>query len=113
MNDPVAVFNNLRDLYLRYLDSPLDIRSADLKRERRDLLNKDRRLWREPLIEPVPAYPPCGADFSDVIHTLLDAPWNGVVAGEVADFLAPSLFPNRCCCARIFSFAASKASGRA
>jgi hypothetical protein len=55
MNNPLAVFQNLRDLYLRYLDSPFDLRYADLVRERRTLLDRDGYLWRHPLIEPVPA----------------------------------------------------------
>ena len=64
MNNPLALFRNLRDLYLRYLDSPFDLRYADLVRERRALLDRDGYLWREPLIEPVPAYPRCKVGFS-------------------------------------------------
>ena len=72
MNNPLALFQNLRDLYLRYLDSPFDLRYADLVRERRALLDRDGYLWRQPLIEPVPAYPPCGQDFRGVAHSLLN-----------------------------------------
>ncbi len=93
MNNPIALFRNLRDIYRRYLDSPLAIRYDALRDERRALLDQDRRLWREPLIEPVPAYPSCGADFAATMHELLDGLWGHEVAGEVADFLGPSLFP--------------------
>ena len=93
MNNPIAIFRNLRDLYRRYLDSPLAIRYESLREERRALLfGQDRRLWREPLIEAVPAFPQCGAQFSRVMHELLDAPWGNDVAGEVVEFLEPSLF---------------------
>jgi ATP-dependent helicase YprA (DUF1998 family) len=92
MNNPIAVFNNLRDLYLRYLDSPFDLRYRDLVRERRNLLNRDGYLWREPLIEPVPAYPPCGRDFRGMAHELLDASWSAPVADELADFIACGAF---------------------
>ncbi|HAM32565.1 MAG TPA: helicase [Deltaproteobacteria bacterium] len=92
MNNPLSIFRNLRRHYLRYLDSPLDIRYPDLLRERRELLDRDRRLWREPLIEPVPAYSLCGADFTAIAHDMLDASWGGTIAGEVADFIEPSLF---------------------
>ncbi len=93
MNNPLAIFRNLRELYRRYLDSPLAIRYDALRDERRKLLfDQDRRLWREPLIEPVPAYPVCGAYFNVVTHELLDASWGSATAGEVADFLEPSLF---------------------
>jgi hypothetical protein len=57
MKNPLALFRNLRDLYLRYLDSPFDLRHPDLSRERRDLLDRDGRLWREPLFEPAPLLP--------------------------------------------------------
>src|SRR3989454_11218297 len=88
---PIAIFRNLRDVYRRYLDSPLAIRYDSLREERRALLfGQDRRLWREPLIEPVPTYPPCGAEFTRVSHELLDTSWGDKVAGEVAGFLEPS-----------------------
>ena len=88
MNNPIAIFRNLREVYRRYLDSPLAIRYDLLREERHALLfGQDRRLWREPLIEPVPTYPPCGAEFTRVSDELLDASWGDKVAGEVAGFL--------------------------
>ncbi|MEW6402720.1 MAG: DEAD/DEAH box helicase [Chloroflexota bacterium] len=94
MNNPLALFRNLCDLYLRYLDSPLAIRYESLSNERRDLLNVDRRMWREPLIEPTPVYPTSSVGFPELVHTLLDGPWSNALAGEIADFLGPSLFPD-------------------
>ena len=94
MNNPIAVFRHLRELYLRYLDSPLAIRYDSLRDERRALLDQDRRMWREPLIEPTPVYPTSGGDFPDVAHALLDGSWGNSMAGEIADFLSPSLFPD-------------------
>jgi len=92
MNNPLAIFRKLRDLYLRYLDSPFDLRYADLVRERRQLLDRDCYLWREPLIEPVPAYPLCGLDFRRVAHELLDASWGAQAADELGDFIACGAF---------------------
>jgi DEAD/DEAH box helicase domain-containing protein len=93
MNNPLAIFRNLREVYRRYIDSPLAIRYDALRDERRALLfDQDRRLWREPLIEPMPAYPLCGANFTALTHQLLDASWGSDTATEVADFLEPSLF---------------------
>jgi DEAD/DEAH box helicase domain-containing protein len=92
MNNPLAVFQNLRDLYLRYLDSPFDLRYADLVRERRTLLDRDGYLWRQPLIEPVPAYPSCGRVFRGVAHEALDATWGAQAADELADFMACGAF---------------------
>ena len=56
MSNPIALFDNLREMYLRYLDSPFDLRYPQLVSERRTLLNVDGRIFRQPLIEPIPAY---------------------------------------------------------
>ena len=72
MNNPIAVFEHLRELYLRYLDSPLAIRYEVLRDERRRLLDQDRRMWRQPLIEPTPVYPACDGDFREVMRELLN-----------------------------------------
>lgn len=92
MNNPLSLFRNLRDLYLRYLDSPFDLRYADLVRERRALLDRDGYLWREPLIEPVPAYPKCEYDFRAVVRELFTNSWSPELVEDVADFLQPTLF---------------------
>ena len=56
MTNPIALFEQLRETYLRYLDSPFDLRYEPLVAERRDILGRDGRLYRDPLIEPVPPY---------------------------------------------------------
>ncbi len=95
MNNPLSVFRNLRDLYLRYLDSPFDLRYRDLVRERRALLDRDGYLWREPLIEPVPSYPKCESDFRGVVHGLLDTSWGEGAVEQLANFIEPSLFTDQ------------------
>jgi DEAD/DEAH box helicase domain-containing protein len=92
MNNPLALFRNLRDLYLRYLDSPFDLRYPDLVRERRALLDEDGRLWREPLLEPLPAYPPCGRDFHNMAQQVLAPSWGSTLADELSDFVACGAF---------------------
>ncbi len=87
MNNPVALFENLKQMYLRYINSPFDLRYEDLSRERGEMLDRDGFLWREPLIEPVPAYRTCGHDFRTVAHELLDRPWGASAVDELADFL--------------------------
>ncbi len=46
MSNPLTLFDDLREMYLRYLDSPFDLRYPDLLSERRALLNTDGRLFR-------------------------------------------------------------------
>ena len=78
MSNPIRLFENLRDMYLRYLDSPFDLRYADLTAERRQLLDQDGRIYRRPLIEPVPAYRSSGQTFSQAIQSLLELHLDGV-----------------------------------
>ena len=56
MNDPFKTFNELRETYLRYLDSPFRLRYPALMEERRCLLDQDRQLYRDPLFEPIVPY---------------------------------------------------------
>lgn len=56
MNDPFRMFDELREAYLRYLDSPFRLRYPALMEERRNLLDQDRQLYREPLFEPIVPY---------------------------------------------------------
>lgn len=56
MNDPFVTFNELRNAYLRYLDSPFRLRYPALMEERRRLLDQDRHLYRDPLYEPIVPY---------------------------------------------------------
>lgn len=56
MDNPFRTFDEIRDAYLRYLDSPFRVRYDALLQERRALLNADRQLFRSPLIEPLSPY---------------------------------------------------------
>ena len=56
MDNPFQTFDDIRDAYLRYLDSPFRLRYRALLDERRELLNDDRQLYRHPLIEPLSPY---------------------------------------------------------
>ena len=78
MSNPIALFEDLRDMYLRYLDSPFDLRYPDLVAERRALLNVDGRLFRQPLIEPIPAYQSSNQTFDAIAHARLGNSWTHV-----------------------------------
>ena len=49
MSNPIDTFNSLKSAYLRYFDSPFDLRFEDLVQARRQLLDRDGVLYREPL----------------------------------------------------------------
>jgi DEAD/DEAH box helicase domain-containing protein len=93
MSNPLAIFEELRDTYLRYLDSPYDLRYPDLVVERRALLDADGRLYRRPLIEPVPAYQASGQTFPQAVQSLLTATWPQSILSDVSAFVSQGLFP--------------------
>ena len=93
MSNPIRFFEHLRDMYLRYLDSPFDIRYEDLSRERRELLDQDGRIYRYPLIEPVPAYKSSGQSFGQAAHSLLKGVWQPAELAGAADLVSQGLFP--------------------
>ncbi len=93
MSNPLAIFEDLRDTYFRYLDSPFDLRYPDLVAERRALLDADGRLYRRPLIEPVPAYQLCGQTFSQAAQALLGQIWPQSIGADLSAFASQGLFP--------------------
>ncbi len=85
MDDPLGLFDNLRDLYLRYLDSALPLRGEALTRERRELFDRPGTLFQAPRLEPIPPYVPT--------VSLARACTELGLAAELADFAAHGLFP--------------------
>ena len=94
MSNPMRFFEDLRDMYLRYLDSPFHLRYDDLTAERRQLLDRDGRIYRHPLIEPVPAYRSSNQSFPQAAQALLGGSWQPNEISEVADFISQGLFPS-------------------
>ena len=92
--NPIRLFEDLRDMYLRYLDSPFDLRYEDLTRERRGLLDQDGRIYRQPLIEPIPAYRESGESFREAVQSLLSGRWQASEIADVAAFMGQGLFPS-------------------
>ena len=88
MNDPFKTFNELRQAYLRYLESPFRLRYPALMQERRDLLDQDRQLYRDPLFEPIVPYESSGLAVHAACRRL-------GASLEVADYVVASgLFPS-------------------
>lgn len=93
MSNPIRLFENLRDMYFRYLDSPFDLRYSDLSLERRQLLDHDRRIYRHPLIEPIPAYRSTQQSFLQAAQAGLGGVWQPGEIAAAADFISQGLFP--------------------
>ena len=93
MSNPIRLFENLRDMYLRYLESPFALRYRDLAAERRRLLDQDGRIYRLPMIEPLPPYQSSGQHLDSALDDLLSEQWHRHEIEEAADFMTQGLFP--------------------
>ena len=97
MTDPIQTFDALRSAYLRYFDSPFDLRFEEVVQARRQLLNRDGVLFREPLVEPQPPYTGSGHDIrSGAAHVLTGHPhWTAATINDLAVFAEAGLFQPR------------------
>lgn len=67
MNDPLTIFNNIRDIYISYLETAFRIADPDIQANRRKLLETDGKLCTEPFIEPLPTYIDSGIAINDLL----------------------------------------------
>jgi hypothetical protein len=72
MSDPIRTFDYLKSAYLRYFDSPFDLRFEEVVRARGRMLDRDGVLYREPLIEPQPPYASSGHTIGPALRSVLD-----------------------------------------
>jgi Lhr-like helicase len=86
VDNPFEIFSDIRDAFVRYLDSPFRLRYEALLRERRALLDQDRQLYREPFFEPVAPYRFSGLTVERACRQLGVRP-------DAAQFIARGLFP--------------------
>ena len=93
MSNPIRLFENLREMYLRYLESPFALRYRDLAAERRRLLDQDGRIYRLPMIEPLPPYQSSGQHLDSALGDLLSEQWSRHEIEEAAEFMTQGLFP--------------------
>jgi DEAD/DEAH box helicase domain-containing protein len=95
MTDPIEIFHSLKSAYLRYFDSPYDLRFEELVQLRRQLLDRDGVLYREVLIEPQPPYAGSGHDIRSAVSSALSASWSPGVRGDLAAAAEAGLFAPR------------------
>lgn len=94
MSDPIQTFQSLKGAYLRYFDSPFDLRFEELVQARRQLLDRDGVLYREPLVEPQPPYAGSGHDVRSAVNDVLAAAagWTAASVGDLAGIAERGLF---------------------
>lgn len=82
--DPARLQAAIQDGYLRYFDTAFWLRDDKVMAERRRLLQQDGNVFQDPLIEPVPAYPPG--------PTMLEVCQDAGLDRPIADRLSAMLF---------------------
>lgn len=85
LNNPFSIWRELKEIYLKYIDTGLPIRYPKLESERRTLLLEPDALCKQPIIEAVPRYSP--------FCTLKEACNELGLDESFADFAEKGLFP--------------------
>lgn len=86
MNNPIKIWRELRNIYLKYIDSGLPLINKNLALERRRLYEQPGAICQPPIIELVPRY--------KEVATLPEACVNLNIDSEFAEFAKCGLFPN-------------------
>lgn len=95
MTNPVQVFESLKNAYLRYFDSPYDLRFQELVDARRRQLDRDGVLYRNVLIEPQPPYAGSGRDIRAAVTEALGSSWDPDLRNDLTLAAEAGLFAPR------------------
>lgn len=66
MKDPIGSFETIKENFIRYIKTAFGTKFEGVEKERYDLLNYDRVLYRKPWIEPLPDYVSSGKKINDL-----------------------------------------------
>ena len=83
MRDPIGSFETIKENFIRYVKTAFGTKFEGVEKERYDLLNYDRVLYRKPWIEPLPDYVSSGKKINDLTAEDLG---NALNEGEVETF---------------------------
>lgn len=86
MRDPLAIFDSLREYYLRYYETPFSIRDERISAERHELLETEGEVYREPWLEVLPRYDSAG-------HSVAESCKRAGAPAELAELATPGLLP--------------------
>lgn len=87
MNNAFEVWRELKNIYLKYIDTGLPIKYKELENERKKLLREPEAICKQPIIELVPRYP----EFC----TLKEACDKLELDNRFAEFAKAGLFPDK------------------
>lgn len=83
MKDPIGSFETIKENFIRYVRTAFRTKFKGVEKERYDLLNYDRVLYRKPWIEPLPDYVSSGKKINDLTAEDLG---NALNEGEIETF---------------------------
>lgn len=86
MNNPIQIYNELRDTYLKYISSGIPFFNEQYDAERKELLKENGTICQPPIIEIVPKYKEQAS--------LEQFCKNENVSNELAKFVQSGLFYN-------------------
>ncbi|TWI17208.1 DEAD/DEAH box helicase [Sphingobacterium siyangense] len=66
MKDPIGSFETIKENFIRYIKTAFATKFTGVEKERYDLLNNDKVLYRKPWIEPLPDYVSSGKKVNDL-----------------------------------------------
>jgi len=66
MKDPIGSFETIKENFIRYVKTAFGTKFDGVEKERYDLLNYDKVLYRKPWIEPLPDYVSSGKKINDL-----------------------------------------------
>lgn len=86
--DAISIFQELREQYIRYYETPFSVRDAGVQAERGALLRQDAVISREPFVEPIPPY-------KNVLHDLAESSARAGADADLAAFASCGLIDPR------------------
>lgn len=98
MLDPIGAYQDIKALYLSYLDTVYRLRRPELTQERREILNQPGALMPEPFLEPVLRYTPATHSFESFLEESEQNPlsrFNRDQRRAIIDMTLSGLFPGK------------------
>jgi Lhr-like helicase len=68
MNNPIQVFEKIRNNFILYLETAFGTRFTDFETERNELMKRDKVFARAPWVEPLPTYKPSDYNIDEISH---------------------------------------------
>jgi ATP-dependent helicase YprA (DUF1998 family) len=93
MKDPIGSFDTIKENFIRYVETAFGTKFEGIERERYDLLNCDKVLYRKPWIEPLPDYISSNKRIDDLSLADLGNALNENEATTFRELVKTGLFP--------------------